>query len=99
MTAIPDFTINKLTVIDGPPNMRGSRLLATFDLHIVGMAIEGCVFIENSEGIARACGPIGKTSKGHKATVAISDPVLQRALTRRTAVAYGGLTGREVADE
>ena len=21
MTAIPDFTINKLTVIDGPPNM------------------------------------------------------------------------------
>ena len=99
MTANPDFTITKLSVIDGSPNERGTRLLASFGLQFAGLEIDGCVLIETKDGIARACGPIGKTSKGHKATVAISDPALQRALTRRVAVAYSGLTGREVADE
>ncbi|CAM3388531.1 hypothetical protein PANO111632_17290 [Paracoccus nototheniae] len=99
MTPIPDFTIAKLKIIDGGPNERGARLLASFELQIIGLIIEGCVLIENSVGVVRAGGPIGKTSQGHKASVAILDPVLKRALTRRIAAAYSGLTGREVADE
>lgn len=95
----PDFTISKLSILDGPPNARGARLLAAFNLTIAGLGIEGCVLVENAMGITKAHGPIGKTSHGHKASVFISDPVLQRAIARRAATAYSGLTGRALCDE
>lgn len=98
MTAYPDFTITKLNIIDGQPNDRGSRLLATFTLQVAGLGVTGCCLTER-EGIARAQGPIGKTAKGHSAVTTFLDPVLYRAVTRRAAQAYSGLTGREVADE
>ncbi|MFC0199258.1 hypothetical protein [Paracoccus rhizosphaerae] len=99
MTAIPDFTITKLTVIDGQPNTRGNRLLASFNLNLAIMSVRGCVLIEKETGIVVAYGPAGKTSTGHKASAEITDPALARAVTRRASVIYGAFTGREVADE
>ncbi|TJZ93859.1 hypothetical protein FA743_00865 [Paracoccus gahaiensis] len=99
MTGIPDFTISKLTVIDGQPNTRGNRLLASFNLNMPITAVTGCVLIEKAEGIVAAYGPTGKTPGGHKASANITDPVLARAVTRRAAVIYGAFTGREMSDE
>ena len=99
MTGIPDFTITKLTFIDGQPNTRGNRLLASFNLNMPIMAVSGCVLIEKAAGVVVAYGPTGRTPGGHKASANITDPVLAREVTRRAAVIYGAFTGREVSDE
>lgn len=99
MTAHHDFTITDLTVIDGRPNASGNRLLASFNLAAAGIALTGCVLIEKASGVVRVGGPDGRTTRGAKAGGQITDPALARAVTRRAAVAYGALTGREVCDE
>lgn len=99
MTAYPDFTITDLAVIDGKANDSGNRLLASFNLSASGVVLKGCVLIEKASGVVRVGGPDGKTTRGVKVGGHITDPVLYRAVTRRAAVAYGALTGREVCDE
>lgn len=99
MSTIPDFTITKLTVIDGQPNERGNRLLASFNLNLPIMAVSGCVLIEKAEGIVAAYGPTGRTPGGHKASAMITNPAMVRAVTRRAAIIYGAFTGRELSDE
>lgn len=99
MTAIQDFTITKLTVIDGAANSVGNRLLASFNLNFPSLAVRGCVLVERASGIVVAHGPIGKTTTGHAASTAITDPVLARAVTRKAALIYGAFTGRELSDE
>ncbi|MFN4128575.1 MAG: hypothetical protein ACK4GC_01985 [Paracoccaceae bacterium] len=96
---IPDFTITKLRILDGPPNDHGRRLLATFSLQVSGLVVTGCCLSESAEGIARAQGPIGKTAKGHSAVTTFHDPAVFRAITRRAAQAYSALTGRELSDD
>lgn len=98
MTAT-DFTITKLTIIDGPANTVGNRLLASFNLNFPSLAVRGCVLVEKASGIVVAHGPAGKTTSGHQASTAITDPVLARAVTRRAALIYGAFTGRELSDE
>lgn len=98
-TTVPDFTISKLTILDGEPNPRGHRLLAAFHLDLPIVEVRGCVLIEKATGVVVAHGPTGKTSRGHTASTAITDAALARAITRRAAAAYSGLTGREVSDE
>lgn len=98
MTTDHEFTITKVNIIDGQPNDRGARLLATFTLRIAGLGVTGCCLTER-DGIARVQGPIGKTAGGHSAVTTILDPTLFRSVTRRAAQAYTGLTGREVSDE
>ncbi|MDO5371096.1 hypothetical protein [Paracoccus sp. (in: a-proteobacteria)] len=94
-----DFTIEKLTVIDGEPNYAGNRLLASFTVVMPWITIRGCVLVEKATGIVRAYGPLGKTPRGHAASAELTDATLARAITRRAAVIYGAYTGREVSDE
>lgn len=94
-----DFTIEKLTIIDGEPNPAGNRLLASFTVVLPWLTIRGCVLVEKATGIVRAYGPKGLTPRGHTATTELTDPTLTRAITRRAAVIYSGYTGREVSDE
>lgn len=99
MMTIPDFTIAKMTIIDGAMNMQGNRLLAAFDMSMNGMRVRGCVLTEGSDSVVKAKGPIGKTHRGIDISVTFEDPAIARAVTRKAADAYGVLTGREVADE
>ena len=99
MTANQDFTITKMTVINGAVNMQGNRLLAAFDMAMNGMKVRGCVLTEKADGVVKAKGPIGKTHRGIDISVTFDDPAIARAVTRKAAVAYCTLTGREVADE
>lgn len=94
-----DFTIRDMAVIDGAPNHRGNRLLASFTVDLAAVVVSGCVLIEKASGIVIAGGPEGKTAKGHKASAQFNDPALARAITRRAATIYTACTGREVMDE
>ena len=94
-----EFTIRDMAVIDGDPNHRGNRLLASFTVNLPILAIYGCVLIEKANGIVLAGGPEGKTARGHKASARFSDPALARAITRRAATIYTACTGRELMDE
>ena len=91
-----DFTIRDMAVVDGAPNHRGNRLLASFTVKLPMLAVYGCVLIEKSDGIVVAGGPEGRTTKGHKATMKFTDAALTRAITRRAATIYTACTGREV---
>ncbi|KIX18476.1 hypothetical protein [Paracoccus sp. 228] len=99
MTANQDFSIIKMVVIDAAVNMQGNRLLAAFDMAMNGMKVRGCVLTEKADGVVKAKGPIGKTHRGVDISVTFDDPAMARAVTRKAALAYCTLTGREVADE
>lgn len=99
MTTIPDFSIVKLTVIDGEANVAGNRLLASFNLTLPTMTVQGCVLVEKASGVIVAFGPNGKTATGHTASARFTDPALARQITRRAGVIYSAFTGREVVDE
>ena len=93
-----DFQLTKMIVIDGAPNQVGNRLLASFDMHIAGLHIGGCVLVERADGRAITNGPRGKTASGHKAQVLVQDDDLKQAVTERAAKLYEGFTGRALRE-
>ncbi|GGO55251.1 hypothetical protein SAMN05444398_103286 [Roseovarius pacificus] len=94
-----DFTINSMHIIDAAPSLSGTRVLASYDLTIVGITMKGCIITESPDGIASARGLLGKTNKGDKISAQFTDPTLARAITRKAVEAYNALTGRDVNDE
>ena len=94
-----DFTITDLRILDTGPNVAGTRVLAAFGIDITGIRMSGCILIEKPDGLVIAKGILGKAHKGDKISAQFTDVGLQRAITRRVAEAYTGLTGREVSDE
>lgn len=99
-TMTPDFTISQMTVVDGKPSVTGIRLLAHFDLSIIGMQIKGCIMTQGPEGTAAVFGPSGKANYGGRPIAAkFGDPALTRAVMRRAATLYENFTGRVVEAE
>ncbi|SDL72199.1 hypothetical protein [Aliiruegeria lutimaris] len=94
-----NYSIATMSVIDGPANGIGNRLLALFDLEVAGLRISNCLLVQNADGLALAKGPTGKNHKGNLIRAQFISPEVVRAVTRRAASAYTALTGRDLEDE
>lgn len=91
-----DFTLTKMTVIDGEPNSEGNRLLASFETLVMGIRLRGLLLIQKGDGQIACSGSNGKTRRGHLVSMHIEDPELRCAIIGRAAKLYEGFTGRQV---
>lgn len=94
-----EFEIRHLTVINGPVNSIGNRLIATFDVRVVGIEITGFILIKRADGTIVAQGPRGETHNGHKITVTVRGKDVVAALTDRVVMLVEGFTGKSIAAE
>lgn len=93
------YKIIAMHVIDGHRSASGNRLLATFDLKVAGVRINGCLLVEGANGRAICHGPVGKTHNGKDVSAEFTHPEVRRTVTRLSAEAFSAMTGRSVRQD
>lgn len=92
------FTIRKMTIIDGRPNHAGNRLLASMEMTVNGIQARGFLLIEKKDGRIVCNGSKGKTDSGQPMSMFIEDHELRAAIVERASMLYSGFTGRQIGE-
>lgn len=85
MTAIRITSLRRVTA---PWSKHDNRLIARFDVEVMGIAIFGAMLLQDREGMFKANGPRGSDRRGGSISTHIKDRRIQYAVTEKAVAVY-----------